>query len=106
MGDDVFGELGDGFTNSTPSLPEQIVPSPQPTLTSSITFGTNFQFQTTSPFGGTFYLLAGTNLTQPFTQWTRIWTNSVYGRGTNNFNATISNPISSIAAGFYILQSQ
>ena len=37
--------------------------------------------------------------------WLRILTNSVYGRGSNNYNATLSIPGSS-AAQFYILQSQ
>jgi alpha-tubulin suppressor-like RCC1 family protein len=105
MGDDSLGQLGDGFTNSI-SIPEQIFPSPQPALTSITASGTNFQFQATCPSGGTFYLLAGTNLTEPFSQWTRVWTNSVNARGTNNFSATISTAISSGDGQFYILQSQ
>ena len=105
MGDDSLGQLGDGFTNTT-SLPEQIFPSPQPVMTSSVASGTNLQVQATSLFGGIFSLLVGTNIAEPIDQWVPIWTNSVYARGYNNFNATITNPGTSSATQFYILQSQ
>jgi alpha-tubulin suppressor-like RCC1 family protein len=102
MGYDFYGELGDGFgINSL--LPEQIFPSPQPVLTGGAS-GTDLQVKATCQFAGTFYLLAGTDLSKPFSQWTRVWTNSVSARGTN-FSATISNAISSGGGQFYILQA-
>jgi alpha-tubulin suppressor-like RCC1 family protein len=75
MGLDSEGELGDGFfgTNYCSSIPEQIVPSPQPLLTDiSILSRTNLQFKATCFFGGTYHLLAGKNLAQPFSQWTPV----------------------------------
>ena len=104
MGDDVFGELGDGFTNSPPALPEQILPSPRPVLSNSVVSGTNFQFQTTAALGGTFYLLSATNLATALSQWTTIWTNSVSARSNNSFSAMI--PITFGVPQFFILRSQ
>ena len=107
MGYNAYGPLGDGFTNRTSSLPEQIVPSPQPLLTVNTSSNTNLQFTATCQFGGTFYLLTSTNLMQPLSQWTPVRTNSVKARGTNNFNVTLTNAVSlSIGQQFYILQSQ
>jgi alpha-tubulin suppressor-like RCC1 family protein len=106
MGYDFYGELGDGF-NSNASLPEQILPSPQPVLSAGIVSGTSLQLKATSQFAGTFYLLAGTNVAQPLSQWTRVWTNSVNTRGNDNLSATLLNAVSSQAERqFYILQSQ
>jgi hypothetical protein len=56
-------------------------------------------------WGGTFYLLAGTNLAAPFSQWTRVWTNSVNTAGINNFSAMLTTAINSGVDQFYILQS-
>jgi alpha-tubulin suppressor-like RCC1 family protein len=114
MGLNDNGQLGDGFPNlSAPgvwdhwSAPEQIVPSPQPLLTISITSKTNVQFKATCQFGGLFYLLTRANLSQPMNQWTRVRTNSVTARGTNNYTETITNAVNlSIGQQFYILQSQ
>ena len=107
MGDDEAGQLGDGFTNIYSSIPEQIFPLPRPVLASGISSKTNLQFAGTCQFGNTFYLLASTNLTQPLSQWTLVWTNSVTARGTNNFTTTLTNAvISGPAQRFYILQSQ
>jgi alpha-tubulin suppressor-like RCC1 family protein len=109
MGASYDGQLGDGFTNRLSwkaSLPEQIVPSPQPVLTESISSVTDLQFQATCLFAGTFYLLTSTNLTQPLSQWTPVRTNSVTARGTNNFSAMLTNAVNSSARQFYILQSQ
>ena len=102
----VWRSLGDGF-NGNALLPERILPPPQPVLSAGIVSGTNLQFKATSQFAGTFYLLAGTNITQPFSQWTGVLTNSVNTRSNNNFSATLSNAVGSSAAQqFYILQSQ
>jgi alpha-tubulin suppressor-like RCC1 family protein len=124
MGHNNYGQLGDGFTNYDGSfaglppydysftntyckIPEQIVPSPQPVLIESISAGTNLRFKTTCQFAGSFYLLMGTNFSQPLSQWTSVWTNLIKGRGTNNFTATLTNAVNAgLAQEFYILRSQ
>lgn len=114
MGWNFYGQLGDGFVdNGNPpwigngtSSPEQIFPSPQPVLVVSISCNTNLQFTATCGFGGNFYLLASTNLTQPLNQWTQVWTNVITQRGTNNFTAILTNCVDSSSQQFYILQSQ
>lgn len=107
VGGDMYGQLGDGFSpNGGTPTPEQIVPSPQPILISTISSQTNLQFKATCLIGGNFYLLAATNFAQPLCQWTRILTNSVTVSGTNNYSATITNLIDfSNSKMFYILQS-
>jgi hypothetical protein len=98
MGDNTYGQLGDGF-NSISSFPEQILPLPD--------FPDGLRFSATCQFGGTFYLLASANVNQPLNQWTPVWTNSVTVRGYNNFKATITNALNSSAGRqFYILQSR
>ncbi len=89
----IYGGLGDGFTDRASLLPEQIIPSPQPVLTIRNSSRTNLQFQATCQFGGTFYLLANTNFTQPLNQWTRVRTNPGTARGSNNFTATLTNAV-------------
>ena len=124
MGHNNDGQLGDGFTNSDGNFagpgpydysftntyckfPEQIIPSPEPTLTEDISSGTNLQFQATCQFAGNFCLLTSTNLTQPLERWTSVWTNLIMGRGTNNFSLTLTDAMNSGAGQqFYILQSQ
>jgi alpha-tubulin suppressor-like RCC1 family protein len=124
MGHNNYGQLGDAFTNfdgnfagpgpydysftnTYCNIPEQIVPLPQPPLTISTSSRTNLHFTATCQFAGTFYLLAGTNLTQPRSQWTRVWTNSVTARGNNNFTTTLTNVLNSgVRQRFFILQSQ
>jgi hypothetical protein len=86
-------------------VPEQIFPLPQPVLTTSFSPGTGLQINSTTPFGGTFYLLAATNFTLPL-QWTPVWTNSVTTSGTNNFSVTLTNVVNPGGRQFYILQSQ
>jgi len=105
MGWNYYGQLGDGFTNQTSSLPEQIFPSPQPILTSSVISKTNLQVNATTLFGGTFYLRANTNLAAPLSQWQPLRTNSVTARGTNNLSVTLTNAVNSHGQQFYILQS-
>ncbi|HVU08516.1 MAG TPA: RCC1 repeat- and reductase domain-containing protein [Verrucomicrobiae bacterium] len=105
MGQGYNGQLGDGFNDSGVLVPEQIIPSPQPILTAGVLSQTNIQFEATCQFGGTFYLLASPELSQPLSQWIPIWTNLVAVRGINNFNVTISNAVNSDQQ-FYILQSK
>lgn len=106
-GYNLYGQLGDGFTNSTAMIPEQIYPSPQPVLTNSISSTTNLQFKAACQFGGTFYLLAGTNLIQPLSQWASVATNCINNRNNNLFSATLTNAVNASASQiFYILQSQ
>jgi alpha-tubulin suppressor-like RCC1 family protein len=104
MGWNDIGQLGDGFVNDS-LVPEQIFPLPQPILTTSFSSGTGLQINATTPFGGTFYLLAGTNLTLPL-QWTPIWTNSVTTNVANNFSVTLTNAVNSAGQQFYFLKSQ
>jgi hypothetical protein len=104
MGWNNYGQLGDGFVNDS-LVPEQIFPLPQPVLTTSYSSGTGLKINATTPFGGTFYLLAATNFTPPL-QWTPVWTNTVNTRGTNNFSITLTNALNPGGRLFYILQSQ
>jgi alpha-tubulin suppressor-like RCC1 family protein len=107
MGYNGYGQLGDGFTNNMSLFPEQILPLPQPVLMCGISSGTNLQFNATCQFGGTFYLLVSTYLTQSLSQWMPVWTNSIHARVNNNFTATLTNAVSSSPEQrFYILQSQ
>jgi alpha-tubulin suppressor-like RCC1 family protein len=100
-----YGQLGDGFTNSSPSLPEQIFPSPQPVLNSSTSSQTNLQFNATCGFGGNFCLLGSTTFALPLNQWTPLATNAVTARGTNNYSVTLTNAFNPGGPQFYILKS-
>jgi alpha-tubulin suppressor-like RCC1 family protein len=110
MGDNFYGELGDGFTDYNPlpstSIPEQVFPPPPPVLVEAISSNTNLQFTATCGFGGNFQLLASTNLTQPLCQWTPVWTNAIIYRYANIFSATLTNVVNSASQQFFILQSQ
>src|SRR5208282_2177475 len=103
MGDDSAGELGDGFYNppiDRTTEPEQIYPPPQPVLAQTVS-NTDLQFTAPCGFGGNFYLLAGTNLAQPLSQWTPVWTNAITVRYANIFYATLTNVINSGNQQFY-----
>ena len=107
MGDMYYRQLGDGFTNAFSFIPEQIYPSPQPLLTNRVSSKTNLQFNAACPFGGKFYLLAGTNLVQPVSQWIPVATNVINNRTNNLFSATLTNAVNSgTGQQYYILQSQ
>jgi alpha-tubulin suppressor-like RCC1 family protein len=105
MGYNYYGQLGDGFTNNS-LVPEQIFPLAQPVLTARFAPGTGLQLSATCQFGGTFYLLAGTNLALPFGQWTPVWTNFVTTNGANNFSVALTNAVNPGEPRFYVLQSQ
>jgi len=107
MGDNTFGQLGDGFWEDAGNqavVPEQILPKPSPVLilTSS---GSDLQFTAACGFGGDFYLLTATNVTQPLCQWTPIWTNNISYRYLNIFSATLTNGVNLSGQQFFILQS-
>jgi hypothetical protein len=110
MGWNQNGQLGDGFTDAASpygtATPEQIVPRPQPILSQALVANSDLQFTANCAFGGNFYLLAGTNLTQPLNLYTRAWTNVITSRYTNTFSATLTNAVNSGDRQFYILQSQ
>jgi hypothetical protein len=57
--------------------------------------------------GGTYYLLASTNLTKPFSQWTAVATNVVNTNGVNGAFTFIGTNVVSPGAGqqFYILSN-
>jgi alpha-tubulin suppressor-like RCC1 family protein len=108
MGYDLAGALGDGFWFDGISgvlWPEQIWPRPQPVLAATVSSSTNLQFAATCGFGGTFCLLAGTDLSQPYSQWTPVSTNIIRYRFANVFSATLTNAVNSGNQQFYILQS-
>ncbi|MGO8836841.1 MAG: RCC1 domain-containing protein [Limisphaerales bacterium] len=109
MGENNSGELGDGFNDINPPYgtytPEQIFPPPPPVLAQTFS-NTDLQFTAPCGFGGTFYLLAGTNLAQLLSQWTPVWTNTIRYRLANIFSATLTNAVNSGNQQFYILQSQ
>ncbi len=105
MGYNNFGELGDGFPSNY-SLPEQICPSQQPVLSSTLSSQPNLQFNATCGFGGKFYLLGSADMTLPLNQWSPLRTNSVTARGTNNYSVTLTNAFNPGGQQFYILQSQ
>jgi alpha-tubulin suppressor-like RCC1 family protein len=110
-GENDTGTLGDGFIDTNypagTAISEQIIPPPQPVLAGGISFQTNLTFSATCLFGGTFHLLAGTNIAQPLNQWTAVWTNVINYRSNKVFRATLTNSVnSSSGRGFYILQSQ
>lgn len=111
MGDDEFGDLGDGFIDSQPYfgalIPEQVFPPPPINLMQTISDGTNLQFTAICGFGGNFCLLAGTNLGQPPSQWMPVYTNLITSRYFGNiFSATLTNAINSGSQQFFMLQSQ
>jgi len=107
MGDDWEGQLGDGFLDDETAVPEEVYPLPQPILTESISDTTNLQFTAACQFGGTFCLLATSNLTQSVNLWTPVATNIISDRNNNVFSATLTPAaVSGVGQQFYILQSQ
>jgi len=91
MGDNSGGELGAG--SGSPS-PRQLIGN-----------AGDLVLQGTCLAGGTYHLLASTNLSKPLNQWTPILTNFVSLRRPNNFSAIITN-VGNSGSQFYILQGQ
>ncbi|HEV2456477.1 MAG TPA: hypothetical protein VGY98_19600 [Verrucomicrobiae bacterium] len=106
MGDDRKGEFGDGFVASWTSVPEQILPVIKPLLIESVSSGTNLQFNATCTIGGNYYLLTGTNLAEPLSHWTPIWTNTILYHDYPTFSAILTNAVNCDRQRFYMLQSQ
>ncbi len=115
MGCNIYGEPGDGFVDTSfdtsypadhgTDIPEQILPSPSPTLVSSISARTNIQIRATAGSGAKFHLLNGTNPGAAW-QWTPLRTNTFTTRGTNNCSVTVTHALNPGGGQFYILQSQ
>jgi hypothetical protein len=76
----------------------------QPTLSGAVS-GTNlFLHGVNGRSGGSYYLMMGTNILEPLSQWTRIATNVV---GTNGiFTNTVTPPASGATQRYYIIQFQ
>ena len=83
-----------------------VLPVTHPNLASISLFGTNLVLNGINGVSGaTNYLLMGTNLTQPLSQWTPVATNVLGASG--NFTITATNAVDSKAPGrFYILRLQ
>jgi alpha-tubulin suppressor-like RCC1 family protein len=94
MGDNSTAELGNGSNGSLSPM--------------QLTGGAgSLSVRGTCLAGGNYFLLASTNLAQPLSQWSRILTNSISLRGTNNFSAIVTNAANSSAdRQFFILQAQ
>ena len=108
MGDDAVGQLGDGFWGSfinETTVPEQIIPQPQPVLTQVVS-NADLQITAICGFGGDFYLLTSTNINQPLSEWTPIYTNTILYRYDNIFSATLTNAVNFGSQQYYILQSK
>jgi hypothetical protein len=70
-----------------------------------ITNGTNLQLKAGMNFGGNYYLLAGTNLSQPFNEWLAVTNYNINNR--YPLNVTLTNGVNSgFADRFYILRTQ
>jgi alpha-tubulin suppressor-like RCC1 family protein len=109
MGTSDSGQLGDGFewiNNGPWWVPVLIRPTPRPWLITKLSSEFDLQFNTTTLFGGNFYLLASTNNGLAVNQWTPVWTNTITTRSTNNYSVTLTNAVNSGGQQFYILQSQ
>jgi alpha-tubulin suppressor-like RCC1 family protein len=106
MGDNSYGQLGDGFNDYEFPYPEQIFPATPPVLNIALASKTNVQFNATCGFGGNFSLLGSADMTLPVSQWTPLATNAVTARGTNNYSITLTNSFNPVGQQFYILQSQ
>jgi hypothetical protein len=109
MGPGDSGQLGDGFVwvNNGPWwVPVQIRPIPRPWLITTLLSDFNLQSNTTTLFGGNFYLLASTNNAPSPDLRRPVWTNTITMRSTNNYSVTLTNAVSPGGQQFYILQSQ
>jgi len=111
MGDNYYGQLGDGFVdyNTMPipgvDKPEQISPPPSPVLSLALAVGGDLQLSASCGFGGNFCLDTSTNITQTLSNWTPVVTNIISDRKNNVFSAMVTNSINS-RSQFYILRSQ
>jgi alpha-tubulin suppressor-like RCC1 family protein len=101
-----FGQLGDGFTN-TALVPRQIFPRSAPVLATALSEASDLKFSASCPVGGAYYLMAGTNLALPTSEWKRVATNLVYDLSNNVFSATLTNAVPGGAVHqFYLLKAQ
>jgi hypothetical protein len=105
MGSSGAGQLGDG-TKVSRYVPEQVVPSVQPTITDIRLTGPDLLLSGRDGQSFRPYLtLTSTNLAQPLDQWVVIGTNQFNFGG--SFTITVSNAVSPNAAQrFYLLQLQ
>jgi uncharacterized repeat protein (TIGR03803 family) len=99
-----FGYLNGSFYFGLDDI--SVTPVTHPNLASVSLSGTNLVLNGINGVSGTTnYLLMGTNLAQPLSQWTPVATNVLGASG--NFTITATNAVDPKAPGrFYILQSQ
>jgi len=93
-----------GLASTHPAL--VVSATAQPVLTGIAESGTNLVLSATNGVaGGTYYVLASTNLASPFNQWTPIVTNVLSAGG--NFVMTVTNAaiINAPSPQFFILQT-
>jgi len=96
------------YAGNPAALPSLVVSATsQPGLTGVSVSGPNLVLSATNGVaGGTYYVLAGTNLTSPPSQWTPVSTNILTTSGA--FAVTVTNAAPGTSAGpqFFILQTQ
>ena len=99
------GNSGNGAVFAL-GLSGETIPAMQPHFANVNLSGSNLVLTgINGQFGGTYYLLEGTNLALPLSQWTRVATNVLSAGG--NFTITATNTVNNTVPGrFYILQEQ
>jgi hypothetical protein len=99
-------EFGGRDDNSYFGLDAISVRPPQPGIASARVSGANLVLSgINGQTGGTYYVLAGTNLALPLSLWTPVATNVLSTNG--NFTLTLTNTVTTdTPQRFYILQTQ
>jgi hypothetical protein len=93
MGHDYYGQLGDGFggIRDNSPVPEQIFPSPPPSLTATPGSAGTIRVAATCRFGGVYQLVTRVGSVAEATPWAAVATNSVTSRVAGGFSVTWTN---------------